>query len=77
MQRRHFLSLASTLPFAAHLGRLQAATPRPATPRLLLVFLRGAYDSSNLLVPTHSDFYYEARPSIAIARPGDRFARTR
>ena len=71
MQRRHFLSLASTLPFAAHLGRLQAATPRPATPRLLLVFLRGAYDSSNLLVPTHSDFYYEARPSIAIARPGE------
>ena len=71
MQRRHFLSLASTLPFAAHLGRLQAAMPQPATPRLLLVFLRGAYDSSNLLVPTHSDFYYEARPSIAIARPGE------
>lgn len=71
MLRRHFLSLASTLPFTAHMGRLQAATPQAATPRLLLVFLRGAYDSSNLLVPTHSDFYYEARPRIAIPRPGE------
>ncbi|CAB5705774.1 Uncharacterized protein conserved in bacteria [Delftia tsuruhatensis] len=71
MQRRHFLSLASALPFAAHMGRLRAATPEAATPRLLLVFLRGAYDSNNLLVPTHSDFYYEARPSIAIPRPGE------
>lgn len=71
MQRRHFLSLASTLPFTAHMGRLQAAAPQAATPRLLLVFLRGAYDSSHLLVPTHSDFYYEARPGIAIPRPGE------
>jgi uncharacterized protein (DUF1501 family) len=37
----------------------------------LLVFLRGAYDSNSLLVPTHSDFYYEARPTIAIPRPGE------
>ncbi|QPS06539.1 DUF1501 domain-containing protein [Delftia acidovorans] len=71
MQRRHFLTMASALPFAAHLGRLQAATPQQATPRLLLVFLRGAYDCNSLLVPTHSDFYYEARPSIAIPRPGE------
>lgn len=39
------------------------------TPRFLLVFLRGAYDAANLLVPIGSDFYYEARPTIAIARP--------
>ena len=71
MQRRHFLTMASALPFAAHLGRLQAAALQPATPRLLLVFLRGAYDCNSLLVPTHSDFYYEARPSIAIPRPGE------
>ncbi|WFF81041.1 DUF1501 domain-containing protein [Delftia tsuruhatensis] len=71
MQRRHFLTMASALPFAAHLGRLQAAALQPATPRLLLVFLRGAYDCNSLLVPTHSDFYYEARPSIAIPRPSE------
>ncbi|MDR0227217.1 MAG: DUF1501 domain-containing protein [Burkholderiaceae bacterium] len=71
MQRRHFLSLASTLPFTGHLGRLHAAAPQAATPRLLLVFLRGAYDCNSLLVPTHSDFYYAARPNIAIPRPGE------
>lgn len=70
MQRRHFLARAAALPFTAHLGQLRAAAPQTATPRLLLVFLRGAYDSNSLLVPTHSDFYYEARPGIAIARPG-------
>ena len=37
--------------------------------RFLLVFLRGGYDAANLLVPTSSNFYYESRPTIAIARP--------
>lgn len=40
-------------------------------PRLLVVFMRGAYDSNGLLVPITSDFYYEARPNIAVPRPGD------
>jgi len=35
---------------------------------MLVVFLRGAYDAANILVPVTSDFYYEARPSLAIAR---------
>jgi len=48
-------------------GRLYAA---PAGgPRFLLVFLRGGYDSTNLLVPHASSFYYESRPTIAIAKP--------
>ncbi|MBN6152342.1 DUF1501 domain-containing protein [Xanthomonas sp. AmX2] len=68
MHRRQFLlasaAAAASLPFA---GRLFAA-PAPS-PRLLLVFLRGGYDSNNLLVPYASDFYHEARPSLAIARP--------
>ena len=38
-------------------------------PRFLLVFLRGGYDAVNLLVPYSSSFYYESRPTIAIARP--------
>jgi uncharacterized protein (DUF1501 family) len=37
--------------------------------RLLVVFLRGAYDATNVVVPVSSDFYYAARPTIAIARP--------
>ena len=71
MQRRHFLSAAACLPLTFSLARARATAPHSDTPRLLLVFLRGAYDSSNLLVPTHSDFYYAARPTIAIARPGE------
>jgi uncharacterized protein (DUF1501 family) len=47
--------------------RLYAAPP--AGPRFLLVFLRGGYDACNMLVPYSSGFYYEARPTIAIARP--------
>lgn len=70
MQRRRFLSAAAGLPFAAYLGRGWTATPQAGTPRFLLVFLRGAYDCNSLLVPTHSEFYYRARPTIAIARPG-------
>jgi uncharacterized protein (DUF1501 family) len=52
---------------ALYSGRLLAA---PATQnRFLLVFLRGGYDANNLLVPYSSNFYYESRPTIAIARP--------
>ena len=47
--------------------RLYAAPP--AGPRFLLVFLRGGYDACNTLIPYGSSFYYEARPTIAIARP--------
>ncbi|WP_317202677.1 DUF1501 domain-containing protein [Janthinobacterium sp.] len=68
MQRRDILKALAALPLAAPAGRLLAT---PATqPRLLLVFLRGGYDAANLLVPLGSQFYYEARPNIAIARPG-------
>ena len=41
----------------------------PGDVKLLVVMLRGAYDGSSLLVPYASDFYYRARPSIAVPRP--------
>ncbi|KPA93366.1 hypothetical protein PF66_00295 [Pseudomonas asplenii] len=71
MNRRDFLLAcaagAVTLPGLSFSTRLFAA---PASaPRFLLVFLRGGYDCNNLLVPYASDFYYESRPSLAIARP--------
>jgi uncharacterized protein (DUF1501 family) len=68
MKRRQVLKLGcAALATAAVTGRLYAA---PTTgPRFLLVFLRGGYDSVNLLVPYSSSFYYESRPTIAIARP--------
>lgn len=48
-------------------GRAFAAPQ--AGSRLLVVFLRGAYDATHVIVPTGSDFYYQARPHIALARP--------
>ena len=72
MHRRHFLhhtlQAAAALPLAAGSVRLMAAAP--GTPRVLVIFLRGAYDAASLLVPVSSSFYYEQRPNIAIARPG-------
>ncbi len=42
--------------------------PRPGG-RLILVFLRGAYDGLSALVPHGDANYYALRPSIAIPRP--------
>jgi len=71
MKRREFLLAAATAAVAAPAlsfsGKLFA---QPAnSPCFLLVFLRGGYDCNNLLVPYSSDFYYESRPTLAIAKP--------
>jgi uncharacterized protein (DUF1501 family) len=57
--------------------RDRAAVPdRGATPatadgkRLVVVMLRGAVDGLNVVVPYAEKAYYDARPTIAIARPG-------
>ena len=71
MNRREFLfaaaSATAALPALSFSGKL-FATPANA-PRFLFVFLRGGYDCNNLLVPHGSDFYYESRPTLAIAKP--------
>lgn len=70
MNRRQLLiaaAAAAALPGLSFSARLFAAPA--AAPRTLLVFLRGGYDCNNLLVPYSSDFYYESRPNLAIARP--------
>ncbi|WP_026433223.1 DUF1501 domain-containing protein [Paracidovorax oryzae] len=69
--RRRCLQALAALAAPGVLQASLAATPQGATDaRFLLVFLRGGYDCASLLVPTSSDFYYESRPNIAIARPG-------
>jgi len=40
------------------------------TPRMIVVFLRGAVDGLNVVVPHGDREYYLARPGIAVARPG-------
>jgi uncharacterized protein (DUF1501 family) len=67
MNRRELLISAAALS-VVRAGQLFAA---PATPkRLLIVFMRGAYDAANVVVPSESEFYYRARPNIAVPRPG-------
>jgi uncharacterized protein (DUF1501 family) len=67
MRRRDFLTASLSLSAAAVTGRAWSA---PQTDqRLLIIFLRGGYDAINVVIPTYSDFYYESRPTIAIARP--------
>jgi uncharacterized protein (DUF1501 family) len=67
MNRRQLLKCLVALPAGATAGRLFAASA--ADTKLLVVFLRGGYDAASLLVPISSEFYYQARPNIAISRP--------
>ncbi len=41
-------------------------------PLLVVVFLRGGADGLNVVVPYADEDYYRFRPSLGIARPGDR-----
>src|SRR5579872_3389190 len=67
MNRRELIkAFASAVPLTVA-GRVWAA---PATDaRLLVVFLRGAYDAANVVAPVGSDFYHAARPTLHLARP--------
>jgi uncharacterized protein (DUF1501 family) len=67
MRRRDIIKgLAAFVPttVAGHVW----ATPNTDV-RLLVVFLRGAYDAANVVIPISSDFYYTSRPNLAIPRP--------
>lgn len=48
-----------------------AANPDPSSHALVVVFLRGAVDGLNVLVPYADPEYYRLRPTIAVARPGE------
>ncbi|WP_029004358.1 DUF1501 domain-containing protein [Azorhizobium doebereinerae] len=71
MDRRAFITaLAAAASSTASMtvaGRVWAAPKADAA--LLVVFLRGAYDAANVVIPTGSSFYYESRSTLAIARP--------
>ena len=67
MNRRDLIkAFLATAPLTVA-GRVWAAPSTDA--RLLVVFLRGAYDAANVVVPVSSDFYYASRPTLAIAKP--------
>ena len=68
MDRRHFVRAGVGGALALAGARLWAA-PAAGSTKLLVVMLRGAYDGASLLVPYSSEFYYRARPGIAVPRP--------
>ena len=51
-------------------GAVNGALPT-ATPRLIVLLLRGAVDGLNVVVPYQEQNYYASRPTIAIAQPGE------
>ena len=67
MNRRDLLKAISAAPLTLAAGQLYAAPQTRA--RLLVVFLRGAYDAANVVIPVTSEFYYQSRPTLAIAKP--------
>ncbi|MBR1219062.1 DUF1501 domain-containing protein [Bradyrhizobium sp. U87765 SZCCT0131] len=67
MNRRDLIKAFAAMAPLTVAGRVWAA---PATDaRLLVVFLRGAYDAANVVIPVSSDFYRASRPTLAIAKP--------
>jgi uncharacterized protein (DUF1501 family) len=66
MRRRDLLGAGAA---AAPLIAFRAAAAPDAGARLLVVFLRGAYDAASVLPPISSGFYYRSRPNIAIGKP--------
>lgn len=48
---------------------LASASPKVNDGRLVVVFLRGAYDGLSALVPYADPHYYRLRPTVAIAAP--------
>ncbi len=67
MNRRDLIKAFAASSALTVAGRVWAAPMTDA--RLLVVFLRGAYDAANVVIPVGSDFYHTARPTLAIARP--------
>ena len=74
MNRRDFVRAASATTALAS-WQLWAAPPTTTDSRLVVVFLRGAYDALSAVVPYAEGFYHEARPNIGLKRPDKNDAR--
>ena len=68
LTRRALIQGSAALGTMIMAGQVWAAPKTDA--KLLVVFLRGAYDAANVVIPISSDFYYHSRPALAVPRPG-------
>ncbi len=77
MNRRYFLHQAGFTAFSAlaaigthgWIAQSNAQGSSSSPKRLIVIFLRGAVDGLNVVVPYRESTYYENRPRIAIPRP--------
>ena len=80
--RRDFLRTSALAPISTALPNWMprlAFAPHQSAPRgdvLVVVFLRGAADTLNMVVPHGDEAYYSLRPSLGIPRPDDAGAKT-
>jgi uncharacterized protein (DUF1501 family) len=70
MNRRDFLRLSAGTTLLTIGPAAWAATAEGGPKRLIVIFLRGAVDGLNVVVPYAERTYYEVRPTIAIGAPG-------
>ncbi|SRR5579883_719780 len=76
MHRRDFLlkggifTASALTAIGTHAYVARSANPRDDQKRLVVIFLRGAVDGLNIVVPYAENAYYQARPKIAIPQPG-------
>jgi uncharacterized protein (DUF1501 family) len=74
MRRRDFLRSASVLSglsiFPIGTNAWAAQNPNGAPQRLVVIFLRGAVDGLNVVIPYADRAYYAIRPTIAVPPPG-------
>ncbi len=77
MKRRYFLRQTALLgasgliSVGTHGLAWQGTAKASNSPRLIVIFLRGGTDGLNIVVPYQEPAYYQSRPTIAIAKPGE------
>jgi uncharacterized protein (DUF1501 family) len=69
LSRRHLLALGAAGLMASPVFAQRAPAGSLSQGRLVVVFLRGAYDGLSALVPYADRDYYAIRPNIAVAAP--------
>src|ERR1700759_577616 len=73
LNRRTFLQVAGASSALIPFGRAAFAASAGnglSNKRLVVVLLRGAVDGLNVVVPHGEPAYYDARPTIAVPKPG-------
>ncbi|MEH2437482.1 MAG: DUF1501 domain-containing protein [Nostoc sp.] len=76
MKRRNFLiqsgifSATAITAISSNAIVARSTNPNSNQKRLIVIFLRGAVDGLNVVVPYSETAYYQARPQIAIPQPG-------